>query len=85
MTALEQFERTHDDPEAQQLAREMADLCYVVFGTAWVCNIDLDAAFKEVHRANMSKMDAGLRREDGKIIKPPGFVSPDMRKAVKWQ
>lgn len=42
----------------------------------------LDAALAEVHRANMHKARAGVRREDGKIIKPPDFVPPDMSRAV---
>lgn len=65
-----------------KLARELADVMYVAYGTAFVHRIDLDAAFAEVHRAAMYKMRAGLRRADGKIIKPPGFVPPDMTGAL---
>lgn len=68
----------------RELARELADVLYVAYGTAWVYNIDLDAAFREVHRAAMDKMRAGLRREDGKILKPPGFVPPDMDEATRF-
>lgn len=66
-----------------QIARELADVLYVSYGTAWAFGIDLDAAFAEVHRAAMDKMRAGLRREDGKILKPPGFRPPDMTEAVR--
>lgn len=31
----------------------------------------------------MDKMRAGLRRADGKIAKPPGFVPPDMTEAIR--
>lgn len=65
-----------------KLARELADVMYVAYGTAHVHRIDLDAAFAEVRRAAMDKMRAGLRRADGKIIKPPGFVPPDMTAAL---
>lgn len=65
-----------------QVARELADVVYVAYGTAWAFGIDLDAALAEIHRAAMVKMDAGLRREDGKILKPPGFVPPDMTAAI---
>lgn len=34
-------------------------------------------------REAMSKMKANVRREDGKIVKHPGFVPPDMTEAVK--
>ncbi len=71
-----------DEDDRAHIAREMADVLYVVFGTAEVYGIDLDAAFAEVHRAAMDKMDAGLRRDDGKIAKPPGFRPPDMTAAL---
>lgn len=64
------------------VARELADVVYVAYGTAWAFGIDLDAALAEIHRCAMVKMDAGLRREDGKILKPPGFVPPDMTAAI---
>jgi predicted HAD superfamily Cof-like phosphohydrolase len=65
-----------------QVARELADGVYVAYGTAWAFGIDLDAALAEIHRCAMVKMDAGLRRADGKILKPPGFVPPDMTTAI---
>jgi predicted HAD superfamily Cof-like phosphohydrolase len=65
-----------------QIARELADVVYVTYGTAWAFGIDLDAALAEVHRAAMDKMRAGRRREDGKILKPPGFQPPDMAAAI---
>lgn len=65
-----------------QIARELADVVYIAYGTALAFDIDLDAALREVHRAAMDKMDAGLRRADGKILKPPGFVAPDMTAAI---
>lgn len=65
------------------IARELADVVYVCFGTAYAYGIDLDAAFHEVARANMQKMETGIRRADGKIQKPPGFIPPDMTNALK--
>lgn len=70
------------EPDLRQIARELADVVYVAYGTAWAFGIDLDAAMAEVHRAAMDKMEAGCRRADGKILKPPGFVPPDMTLAV---
>lgn len=64
------------------IARELADVVYVAFGSALSLGIDLDAALIEVHRANMHKARAGVRRDDGKILKPSDFVPPDMSKAV---
>ena len=64
------------------LARELGDVVYVCYGTAFVHGIDLDAALREVHRAALDKLEANLRRPDGKVVKPPGFRPPDMTEAV---
>lgn len=69
-------------PDRAKIARELADVLYVSYGTAWAYGIDLDAALAEVHRAAMDKMRAGLRRADGKILKPPGFRPPDLTGAL---
>lgn len=45
----------------------------------------LDMAFKVVHDSNMSKLDENgqpIRREDGKILKGPNYVAPDMSEVV---
>jgi predicted HAD superfamily Cof-like phosphohydrolase len=54
------------------IAKEMADLLYVVYGTAVSYGIDMDAVFREVHRSNMSKV-GGYKREDGKWVKPATY------------
>src|SRR5690242_14944400 len=56
------------------LAKELADLIYVVYGTAVSFGIDLDAALAAVHASNMSKLDDNgqpIYREDGKVLKGP--------------
>lgn len=54
------------------IAKELADLLYVVYGTAVSYGIDMDPVFREVHRSNMSKI-GGYKREDGKWVKPPTY------------
>ena len=54
------------------VAKEMADLMYVVYGTAVSYGIDMDPVFQEVHRSNMSKV-GGYKREDGKWVKPATY------------
>jgi predicted HAD superfamily Cof-like phosphohydrolase len=66
----------------EDVARELADVVYVAYGTALALGIDLEVALGEVHRANMSKVD-GPRRADGKVLKPDGFVAPDMSAAIE--
>lgn len=71
-----------DDPPA--IARELADVAYLAFSEAWARDLDLDAAFVEVHRAAMDKIAAGGRDRVGKLVKPPGFRAPDMAAATVW-
>lgn len=54
------------------VAKELADLLYVVYGTAVSCGIDMEPVFREVHRSNMSKI-GGHKRADGKWVKPPTY------------
>jgi Phosphoribosyl-ATP pyrophosphohydrolase len=81
--ALEHFVATGD---ACPLAKESADMEYVLEGTAQRPGIDLDRAFHIVHVSNMSKIgpDGTFHvRDDGKILKPPTYVAPDMAGAIK--
>lgn len=54
------------------VAKELADLLYVVYGTAVSCGIDMAPVFREVHRSNMSKI-GGHKRSDGKWVKPSDY------------
>ena len=57
--------------------KELADLVYVCFGLANAKGWDLNEAIKRVHENNMGRMyqeDGTIkRREDGKIVKRPGY------------
>lgn len=68
-----------------EVASELADLLYVVYGTAEELGIDLEAVFNAIHRANMSKVwDDGTvhRNSYGKILKPANFVKADVREVL---
>lgn len=55
----------------------LADLTYVVFGTAVMFNLPLSAAFAEVHCSNMTKErkadDPGRIRDKGSTYRPPNL------------
>lgn len=67
-----------------KIAREMADVVYLVFGTAVRSGIDLHKAYQLVHEANMSKLVDGkpVMRADGKVLKGPNYRAPDMSLAL---
>jgi len=68
------------DDNLVEVADALADLIYIACGTAVSYGVPLDEIFEEVHRSNMAKLVDGkvLRREDGKVIKPEGWTSPDI-------
>ena len=63
------------------IADALADITYVVYGTALTYGIDLDSALREVHRSNMSKLGNDgkpLIRDDGKVLKSERYFPPDI-------
>lgn len=75
-----------DSGDREAIARELADVVYIAYGTALVHEIHLNAALREVHRANMSKLGlSGKPLKDettGKVLKGPRYKPPDMRSAL---
>ena len=77
---FEEFQEAMQHKDLPAMAKELADLLYVVYGTAVSLGIDMEPVFKEVHRSNMSKV-GGHKREDGKWVKPPTY-SPASLEAI---
>jgi hypothetical protein len=61
----------------------LADLMYVVLGTADVFNLPLAEGFDEVHRSNMSK-ERQVSDKDGERVrdKGPNYSPADLRKVL---
>ena len=79
-----------NSPEAKELKahllKELADLLYVAYGTADILGLNLDAAYAEVHKNNMSKLGPDgkpIRREDGKVMKPEGYKPCDLKHLIE--
>ena len=69
------------DRDMIQIADALTDLLYVVYGAGHAFGLDLDECFQEVHASNMSKLGENGRpiyREDGKVMKGPGYFEPDL-------
>lgn len=85
----EEFDEVKDALAKQDLtgiAKELADLLYVIYGTAVSYGIDMDPVFREVHRSNLSKV-GGHKREDGKWVKPatysPAQIGPILMSQIE--
>ena len=66
-------------------ADALADLVYVAYGAAIEAGIDLNMVLREVHRSNMSKLDADgkpIYREDGKVLKGPHYSAPNIKEVL---
>jgi predicted HAD superfamily Cof-like phosphohydrolase len=70
------------------IADALADIVYVIYGTALTYGIDLDTVLREVHRSNMSKLGSDgkpLIREDGKVLKSEKYLPPDIASVLNLQ
>ncbi len=83
-TAIDVYVETGD---AHPMAKEAADVEYVLHGAMLRPGINLDAAFHAVHRSNLTKIGPDGRcttRPDGKVLKGPYYQPPDMSVAFSW-
>ena len=70
-----------DGMDMLAIADGLTDILYVVYGAGHAFGIDLDECFHEVHSSNMTKLGPEgrpLYREDGKVMKGPGYFEPDL-------
>jgi len=62
------------------------DSVYVIYQLCNTLGLPFDEAFAEVHRSNMAKRapDGTVHyREDGKVLKPPGWTPPNLRAIIE--
>lgn len=80
---FEETKRAIETGDIVEVADGLADLIYVIAGTALVYGLPLDEVWSEVHDSNMAKVDPEtgkvLKRADGKILKRPGWTPPDIK------
>ena len=67
--------------DVEKFADGLADLAWVVIGTAVEAGIPFDAVWAEVRKANMAKR-GGRLDASGKLHKPEGWVPPDIKRAL---
>ena len=80
---LEQAMKTRD---LKEVADALTDILYVTYGAGYAYGIDLDKCFKEVQRANMSKLGTDgkpIFNDKGKIMKGPNYSEPNLKQFVK--
>jgi predicted HAD superfamily Cof-like phosphohydrolase len=65
----------------------LLDILVVTIGAIHSAGFDAEGAWKEVMKTNFAKIDRETgkvrKREDGKVLKPAGWVAPDLKPFVK--
>jgi 8-oxo-dGTP pyrophosphatase MutT (NUDIX family)/predicted HAD superfamily Cof-like phosphohydrolase len=80
---VREYAEAAESGDVVEIADALADLMYVVYGTALVHGIPLDAVFDEVHRSNMTKVGGPAIGPGTKAPKPEGYRPPDLRRLLE--
>lgn len=74
-----------DNRDIVEMSDALGDIIYVAIGMALELGINLNSVFSEIHASNMTKLAEDgtvVRREDGKVLKGPNYVKPNIRAAL---
>ena len=83
---LNELKQAMNEKNLKEIADALTDILYVTYGAGCAYGIDLDKCFKEVQRANMSKLgDDGkpIYNEKGKVMKGPSYSEPNLKQFVE--
>lgn len=84
----EEYLEACDKNSLIDIADALGDQLYILCGTILKHGMQhiIEEVFDEIQASNMSKLGEDgkpVLREDGKILKGPGFFSPDLSKFIK--
>ncbi len=85
---LQEYREALASGDLVAVADALTDLLYVLLGTFVSHGLQdvAEALFDEVHRSNMTKRGPDgqvIYREDGKVLKPPTYEPPDLRRVLE--
>ncbi len=83
---LDELEEAMKTKNLKEVADALTDILYVTYGAGCAYGIDLDKCFKEVQRANMSKLGKDgkpIYNEKGKVMKGPNYSEPNLKPFVE--
>ena len=83
---LNELEHAMKTKNLKEIADALTDILYVTYGAGYAYGIDLDKCFKEVQRANMSKLGEDgkpIYNEKGKVMKGPNYSKPNIKQFIK--
>lgn len=74
---MKELVEAFDDADFEGIVDGSLDLIYVVLGTLVAMGVDARPVWNEIQKANMAK-EGGPMRPDGKVLKPEGWMPPDI-------
>ena len=83
---LNELEYAMKTKNLKEIADALTDILYVTYGAGFAYGINLDKCFKEVQRANMSKLGKDgkpIFNEKGKVMKGPNYREPNLKQFVE--
>ena len=83
---LKELEQAMKTKNLKEVADALTDILYVTYGAGYAYGVDLDKCFKEVQRANMSKLGEDgkpIYNEKGKVMKGPNYSEPNLKQFVE--
>ena len=83
---LTELELAMKTKNLKEIADALTDILYVTYGAGYAYGIDLDQCFKEVQRANMSKLGEDgkpIYNDQGKVMKGPKYSEPNLKQFVE--
>jgi predicted HAD superfamily Cof-like phosphohydrolase len=83
----EEFKVALENNDRVEQLDALIDILVVTIGAIHSGGFNAEAAWKEVMRTNFAKIDTETgkvrKREDGKVLKPTGWVAPELASFVK--
>ena len=83
---LNELEQAMKAKDLKEVADALTDILYVTYGAGYAYGINLDKCFKEVQRANMSKLGKDgkpIYNDRGKVMKGPNYLAPNLKQFVE--
>ena len=80
-----EYREAEENDDFIEVADALADMMYIILGTAVSYGIPIDKVFEEVHNSNLTKLWNGKvkKRSDGKILKPDTFLPPNIPEVLR--
>ena len=83
---LNELKHAMKTKDLKEVADALTDILYVTYGAGYAYGINLDKCFKEVQRANMSKLGKDgkpIYNDRGKVMKGPNYLAPNLKQFVE--